>query len=104
MNYQVCALLLGLVSATPAAPPANTHPSITESTNGAAAEDGRLPLWRQPKAASFKWVSPWVRFRVFGLAGQVFHICIALICRFAFGFPHGSGLELLDLPLSPIYI
>ena len=41
-----------------------------------------------PFVDSFIWVSPWARFRVFELLGQVFHIFITPMCDFSYGFPH----------------
>ena len=58
----------------------------------------------QPKAASFIWVPPWVRVRIFGLSGQVLHIFITVMCDFAYGFPHGYMPEPIELPLGTIDI
>ena len=60
---------------------------IKESTKGAA-ECHLLYIW----------VPPWARVRVFGLSGQVLHIRIALMCDFAYGFPHGHGPGPTELP------
>ena len=45
---------------------------------------GRPDLRPSPFVVSFIWVSPWVRVRVFGLPGQVFHMFIAPMCEFAY--------------------
>ena len=48
------------------------------------------------------FVCMWARVRVFGLSGEVFHIFIALMCDFAYGFPHGYGPYTIELPLGTI--
>ena len=40
--------------------------------------------------------------RILGLSGQVLHIFIALMCDFAYGFPHGHGPGPTELPLGTI--
>ena len=57
---------------------------------------------RSHGGASFIWASPWVRVRAFGPPGQVFLIFIALMCHFAYGFPHGYGRWSIELPLTTI--
>ena len=64
-------------------------PNARTRTHGEAhikeAAFGRPP----PFVDSFIWVSPWLRVRVFGPPGQVFHVSMALMWHFAYGFLSG---------------